>query len=656
MTSNEIDFDARRWTFASACLRAITAAALLCGLSTMAAAQSFSTVTSGEQIGPNATCGTADELNYPIVVTGLTSFDELKFGFQATTTYRGDLRVRLSSPAGTTTELITSNGGEGNANLNVEIDDGATDEIYTGDHTDPDGSIAPPYENLVSTNNPVAGGLGSFDGEDPSGTWTVNVCDGFNADQGNFGIATLFFANTSDADLSLNVDADTTTPETSDTVILTYTLVNSGPAAATNVTASAPIPAGLTLITDVGAGMYNTVSGVWTLPTSLASGSISTLTLTTTAASIGAANVVTEITASDQTDSDSTPNNGVSVEDDYSTVTINVQPSSIPPTLSCPAIDQFELVFGAPGTANGWTSGDTTRTFTAFDPVNSTNIDLDFELTGDTTGYLGAIGGTNTPVSQTDYNGGFTGDYSIGIAADFDSPSKFVTMGMDIGTPGVGIGAFQFIIFDVDLGGWVDRLQFRGSLNTTPVTPLITPSTQNFVSGNEAIGQGGNAAQTSSAGNVIVTFNQPVDRVEWDYGNDISVGPDPAFQIIAMHTIKMCGRRQADVNAVKTVEVYDPGALGLYMTPGNEVLYKIVVTNSATATAAAEDVDISDTLPTNLKFISATTTGFTGGAFGSPALPASNQDCAVTACVIRYSGGDVPIDTTAEIQVRALIK
>lgn len=89
---------------------------------------------------------------------------------------------------------------------------------------------------------------------------------------------------------------------------------------------------------------------------------------------------------------------------------------------------------------------------------------------------------------------------------------------------------------------------------------------------------------------------------------------------------------------------------------GDEILYKITVTNAATATADAENIDISDTLPTNLEFVSATTLGFTGGAFGSPALPATNTDCDVTPCVIRFFGAEVPIGATAEIQVRALIK
>jgi len=193
-----------------------------------------------------------------------------------------------------------------------------------------------------------------------------------------------------------------------------------------------------------------------------------------------------------------------------------------------------------------------------------------------------------------------------------------------MGTPAVGVGAVQFSIFDVDLGGWTDRIQVRGFLDGNSVSPIITPGTQNYVAGNEAIGTNGNAGATSAAGNITITFNQPVDRIEWDYGNDTSAGPDPAFQIIAMHEIKMCGRRMADLSAVKTVEIYDPANLGLYMVPGNEVIYKITVTNSAAATASADDIDITDTLPNDLKFVSASTTGFTGGSFGTPDLPASN--------------------------------
>ncbi|MBL4854639.1 MAG: DUF11 domain-containing protein [Robiginitomaculum sp.] len=111
-----------------------------------------------------------------------------------------------------------------------------------------------------------------------------------------------------------------------------------------------------------------------------------------------------------------------------------------------------------------------------------------------------------------------------------------------------------------------------------------------------------------------------------------------------------------NISAVKSVEVFDPGALGLYMVPGNEILYTITVINGAASEASASGIDLTDILPDNLEFISATTTGFTGGNFDTPDLPAINTDCAAGVCIIRFHGANLAINTTGEIIIRALIK
>jgi len=627
----------------------------------LAHAQSFTNTTPGA-INDSTFCaggtnangnGVVNDLERTFAVSGLANITDVNLGLVATHTWRGDMDVRLESPAGTEVNLILPDtSGAGNLdNYNIELSDEFSVTVNTGAHATANNTSALLYEFEVTPDN----ALSAFDGEDPNGTWTLKICDDYTGENGNFISSELIFQPTTGADLSLSIAANNTLPETGDNVVLTLTTSSEGPETAT-VAAQFNLPSGVNFVSAAGDGSYNSATGVWNIGAGLTPGTPQSIDITITMTNLGSYPMIAEILSSDKADPDSTPNNGVITEDDYEAITVNVQPSSIPPALNCLAADQFELAFSAPGTTNGWPSAVTSRSFTAFDPVNSTNIDLDFSLSGDT-GFLGQIAGQNTPISQNSYTGGITpAEYSVGIAADFDTTAQFVTMEMDIGTPNIGIGAFQFTIFDVDLGGWVDRLQFRGSLNGVDVTPLITPSTQNFVAGNEVIGQTGNANQTSSAGNVTVTFNAPVDHVEWDYGNDITAGPNPAFQIIAMHSVRMCGRRMADISAEKTVEVYDPAGLGLYMTPGNEVLYKIIVENAASATADAEDIDITDTLPTNLKFVSASTTGFTGGAFGTPALPPINTDCNITPCVVRFSGGEVPIGATGEIIVRALIK
>jgi len=92
------------------------------------------------------------------------------------------------------------------------------------------------------------------------------------------------------------------------------------------------------------------------------------------------------------------------------------------------------------------------------------------------------------------------------------------------------------------------------------------------------------------------------------------------------------------------------------MTPGNEFLYTIAVNNSAAATVTANNIRIGDTLPDNRTFVSATTKGFTGRIFGSPALPAANTDCKGGNCVISFAGGSLTEDSTGEIIVRAIIQ
>ena len=636
---------------------------LLCGfgITGIAQAQTFTNTTAGA-INDNTFCaggtnangnGVVNDLERTFSVSGLSAVTDLNVGLVATHTWRGDMNVRLESPAGTEVQLITPDTtAAGNLdNYNIELSDENTEVVNTGSHNTANDVNAQFYEFFVSPDNT----LSAFDGEDPNGDWTLKICDDYTGEFGNFIQGELTFQPSTGADLSLTLVADNDLPAIGDNVTLTLTVSSEGPQNSTP-TAQLNLPAGVTFVSASGDGSYNSGTGIWSIGSGFTPGVPRSIDIVVSLPASGSFPMSTEIWTSNRADSDSTPNNGVITEDDYDALTLNVQPSPIVPALSCPAADQFALAFGAQGATNGWAASNLTENYTVTDPVAGANMDLDFTISGDTS-FLGQLNGNNTPLTQTDYTGGITpAEFSVGIAADFATTAQFVTMGIDLGNTDEGVGAAQFTIFDVDLGGWVDRLAFRGSLNGISVDPIITPGTTNFVRGNEIVGRDGNAAQDSAAGNVTITFNQPIDRIEWDYGNDTAAGPDPAFQIIAMHTLTMCGRRDADLNAVKTVEVFDPLNQGLYMTPGNEVLYKITVTNSADATATAEDVDISDTLPTNLRFVSATTTGFTGGSFGSPDLPAANTDCEDTPCVIRFSGGDVAINATAEVEVRAIIK
>ncbi len=107
------------------------------------------------------------------------------------------------------------------------------------------------------------------------------------------------------------------------------------------------------------------------------------------------------------------------------------------------------------------------------------------------------------------------------------------------------------------------------------------------------------------------------------------------------------------LTAAKTVT---PATPGQYMTPGAEIIYTIAITNDVAATDTATDITVNDTLPDNLAFVSALATGFTGGAFGSPALPAANTNCTGGACVINFAGASLAVNSTGEVVVRAVIQ
>ena len=152
------------------------------------------------------------------------------------------------------------------------------------------------------------------------------------------------------------------------------------------------------------------------------------------------------------------------------------------------------------------------------------------------------------------------------------------------------------------------------------------------------------------------TTGQTYARFRWSSFTDIATNTAVSDGEVEDYLIPSISPAEVDLTAIKSVKVYDPANLGLYMIPGNEVLYRITVTSSSTSTVEAQDINLTDTLPDNVRFISATTTGFVNGAFGSPDLPSTNTDCNGGACVIHFSGATLPVDSVGEVQVRALIK
>jgi len=305
-------------------------------------------------------------------------------------------------------------------------------------------------------------------------------------------------------------------------------------------------------------------------------------------------------------------------------------------------VSEFEYNIGTVGNGGG-----TRLTSLGFNcpnlsnPIPNSVIEEDFSDSPSTYGnpIHTLVNGIRLGATNTDDAGPFnsatasadTGDDGVAIPALAETASATITANV------VGAGGF--------LQGWID---WNGN--------------GDFDDAGEQIAL--NLQDTDNDGTIDIpitvpgstTTGQTFARFRWSTSSGIATNTAVSDGEVEDYLIASISQATVDLTAVKSVEVFDPASAGLYMTPGNEVLYKITVTNAATSTADAQDIDLSDTLPENVRFVSAGTTGFTGGTFGSPDLPAANTDCVGGACVIRYSGATLPIDTIGEITVRALIK
>ncbi|MGB5462166.1 MAG: DUF11 domain-containing protein, partial [Aureibaculum sp.] len=121
------------------------------------------------------------------------------------------------------------------------------------------------------------------------------------------------------SDIELTKVVDNANPNVGTNVIFTLSVTNNGPSAATGVLVTDLLPTGYTYVSDDGAGAYVSATGIWTLPV-MVNGNTETLNITASVNATGNYDNIAEVTASDNLDPDSTPNNGVTTEDDYASV------------------------------------------------------------------------------------------------------------------------------------------------------------------------------------------------------------------------------------------------------------------------------------------------------------------------------------------------
>ncbi len=326
--------------------------------------------------------------------------------------------------------------------------------------------------------------------------------------------------------------------------------------------------------------------------------------------------------------------------------TLFITPTQLPqpPVLSCSVGAPVDFDWALTG-PNSWAAGSLVNGYTA------DTIPLSFAFSGDTNRLI-ARNGTPTPVTSAEFSPP-GGNPSLSTNADFLNLSEFMTITVNLGTAGLGVEAAQFSLQDVDRNGWQDRISVTGSLDGSAVSATLTPNLANSVVNGELLGTD-TVASGETAANAVVTFDQPIDQLVLTYGNGPGADANPPGQIMGLFAdMQLCPRPLPALSAVKSVEAATVDAL---MTPGAEVTYRITVSHNPDSVGPATNVDIQDVLPPTLRFVSATTAGFTAGSFGNPALPASDTDCVSGACIVNFEDGTLPNTVTGEILITAQIK
>ncbi|WP_373491574.1 DUF11 domain-containing protein [Parasphingorhabdus sp.] len=557
-----------------------------------AEAQTVNQYTISEPGGPNdivaaRTCGAGGSplvKNFSVGTNFIVS--DVDLGFLASHSYRTDINVILQSPAGTRVTAIVGATVGGNSNLNVHLSDESSPMVNSGGHGND--SITPtptPYQRQLAPNNP----LSAFDGENAAGTWRMEICDMFpSADNGNFLRADLWLTElpANFADLSLSKTFGATG---SNTGIYTLSVTNASESTltATGVTVSDNLPAGVTLTGISGTGSFS--GGIWTLGTAIAPGQTISIELSVTiTATSGIITNIAQIRSSSALDPDSTPNNGVTSEDDYASVSFTAGgrlPGYVPPLTSvCSLGNQIIFSWAAPTT---WSpSGSLGQTYTVPGLGN-----VAFAVTQPPSGFT-----NGTPAITTDNSGGGpAGTQALYFYMNNGNETHVssTTFTLPVAVPGL-----QFKIFDIDFAAnqFTDKVTVTGTYNGATVLPTLSNNTANYVSGNSVIGDGA-SGPTEPFGNVVVTFTSPVDSVTVVYGNHFPTTPTSSGnQAMSIHDITFC-RPSTSLSVTKVSSIIsDPvnGSSNPKRIPGAVVQYCILISN--TGASAANSVVATDIL------------------------------------------------------------
>ena len=424
------------------------------------------------------------------------------------------------------------------------------------------------------------------------------------------------------ADLSLTKSLVSAIPVQGGSATYRLTLTNSSSSleTATGITVRDNFPAQFTFDSFSGSGTFNSATSVWSIP-SLAPGASVSIDIAGTISATSGTTVTNtaEVTASSVTDRDSIPNNGITSEDDYASVSFTVANGRVagsPPELICP---NGSTIFDWDSPSVSWTAGTTNNSYALASFGN-----IGFAISNPGAYVTAAEFGGTSPTLQSTFTGGLSPDErNLAVITNQTAQGSAATITISLPR---GFEGLQFTIFDVDFasGQFADRVTVTGSLSGSSVTPVLTNGNSNYVSGNVAIGDAASDSD-SGRGNLVVTFTDKVDTITISYGNHTTAPADPGNQGIGIHDIEMCvPYTTVSVTKVSSV-VSDPvnGSTNPKAIPGAVVEYLISVTNTGAEAADADSVSVTDDAPADAKMCLSSFGGGNGPIVFNAGTPSS---------------------------------
>ena len=445
------------------------------------------------------------------------------------------------------------------------------------------------------------------------------------------------------ADLSLTKTVSDASPSVNEQVTFTINVRNSGPDAATGVQVVDQLPAGITVVSTT-PSQGNFTAGTWDVG-SIANGGIATLSIVGTANTTGIATNTAQITQSDQSDPDSTPNNNDAAEDDQASAQISAEQIDLSVTKtvnnSSPNVGE-QVVFtvtvanGGPSDATGVQISESLPTGTTLISSNPSQGSFNLGNGVWTVGTIPAGQQASIQLTATVTNSG-TGINTAQVSAADQNDIDSMPGNNDAGEDDQASISFTTPVADLSLNKTVsnaspnvgDMIRFDIELtNSGPddatgveVTDLL-PSGLLYISNNLSAGTydpstgiwnvGGLAngatatleliasVQTQNAGTNTARVTA-VDQTDPDStpGNDIESEDDQSSISFSPATV--------DVSLTKTASPMRPAV-------GSDVTFTVTASNAGPD--AATGVVVTDVLPAGLTFVSASPTAAYNSATG----------------------------------------